>query len=81
MNNSNPSTKPVGKRDQRILILAPTGRDAELSARIMAEAWLSPYICASIREICREINKGAGVVFLTEESLPSWHSRPRVRFS
>jgi signal transduction histidine kinase/CheY-like chemotaxis protein len=59
----------VNVRDERILILTPTGRDAELSARFLAEAKLSPYICGDIDHLCREIVIGAGVAFLTEESL------------
>jgi len=56
-------------RDERILILAPTGRDAELSARFLADAKLSPYISGDIDDLCEQIEASAGVVFLTEEAL------------
>ncbi len=56
-------------RDQRILILAPTGRDAGLAARFLADAHLSAFICDSIEELCEQIRAGAGLVFLTEEGL------------
>ncbi len=58
-----------GRRDRRILILAPTGRDAELTARFLRDASLVSHECVTIDELCREMHRGAGVVFLTEESL------------
>ena len=60
------SKKP---RDQTILILAPTGRDAELTARFLAEASLRARACVTIDDICDQMKQGAGVVVLTEESL------------
>jgi signal transduction histidine kinase/CheY-like chemotaxis protein len=56
-------------RDERILILAPTGRDAEMTARFLDEANLSSQICADIEEMCREMLAGCGLVFLTGEAL------------
>ena len=56
-------------RDQTILILAPTGRDAELTARFLAEASLRARACVTIDDICDQMKQGAGVVVLTEESL------------
>jgi signal transduction histidine kinase/CheY-like chemotaxis protein len=60
---------PRSERNQRILILAPTGRDAELTARILADASLLPHICPTIDEVSEQMKRGAGVVLLTEESL------------
>jgi len=56
-------------RDQTILILAPTGRDAELTSRFLAEASLRAHVCVTIDDICDQMKQGAGVVLLTEESL------------
>jgi hypothetical protein len=56
-------------RDQTILILAPTGRDAELTARFLAEASLRARVCVTIDDICDQMKQAAGVVLLTEESL------------
>src|SRR5215831_2634759 len=56
-------------RDQRILILTPTGRDAELMSRFLADASLVPQICITIDDVSEQTSKGAGVVLLTEESL------------
>jgi signal transduction histidine kinase len=56
-------------RDERILILAPTGRDAEMTARFLTQAGLSSEVCEDIYALCREIQIGSGLVFLTGEAL------------
>jgi signal transduction histidine kinase/ActR/RegA family two-component response regulator len=56
-------------RDERILILAPTGRDAEMTARFLTEAGMRGEVCAHVQELCREILIGSGLVFLTDEAL------------
>jgi signal transduction histidine kinase len=56
-------------RDERILILAPTGRDAEMTARFLGEAKLQAQVCATMEEMCREILAGSGLAFLTGEAL------------
>ena len=55
--------------DERILILAPTGRDAAMTARFLTEAGLAVKVCDNIQELCREILIGSGLVFLTGEAL------------
>ncbi|HEY0375860.1 MAG TPA: ATP-binding protein [Pyrinomonadaceae bacterium] len=57
------------KRDQRILILAPTGRDAALTARFLDESGLPWEICGSIEELCQQLLDGAGLISLTGEAL------------
>ncbi len=61
--------EPRDKRDQRILILAPTGRDAALTARFLDEGGLPWEICGRIEELCQKMHDGAGLVFLTGEVL------------
>ena len=58
-------------RDERILILAPTGRDAEMTARYLLEAGLRAETCGHIEELCEETREGAGMIFLTGEALTS----------
>ncbi|HSB12335.1 MAG TPA: PAS domain S-box protein [Blastocatellia bacterium] len=55
--------------DERVLILAPTSGDAELSRSILSGAGLECEVFSDIRELCRELDDGAGVVLLTEEPL------------
>jgi signal transduction histidine kinase len=56
-------------RDERILILAPTGRDAALTARFVGEAGLAAQLCASVEELCERMHAGAGLAFITGEAL------------
>src|SRR3982751_3544915 len=55
--------------EQRILLLAPTGKDARLSQAFLAEAGLAGTICSDIAAMCAELEAGAGVLVITEETL------------
>jgi signal transduction histidine kinase/ActR/RegA family two-component response regulator len=57
--------------DQRILILAPIGRDAAMTQRFLGDANLPSEVCGSIEEMCRKILEGSGLAFLTGEALTS----------
>src|SRR5688572_21065086 len=63
------SLEPHGSRDETILILAPTGRDAELTLRFIKDAGHPAEMCGSVAELCRRMNEGTGLVFLTGEAL------------
>lgn len=63
------SAKPQPNRDQRILILAPTGKDASLMARFLNGAGLQAEICNDVEETCREMAESAGLAFITGEVL------------
>lgn len=52
---------------ERVLVLAPTAADAELTRSILREAKLGCYVCADTRELSRELRVGAGAALLTEE--------------
>ncbi len=56
-------------RPDRILIVAPVGRDAELIAAQLRGAGLSCAICPDVPGLCAELEPGAGAVILTEEAL------------
>ena len=55
--------------ERRVLVLAPTGRDAANSVALLGKAGLACVACRDIAALCREIAVGVGVVLLTEESL------------
>ncbi len=55
--------------EQRVLILAPVGRDGPLTARFFTGEGLTPYICASLNELCSEIERGAAAAVVTSEAL------------
>jgi signal transduction histidine kinase len=53
----------------RILILAPTGRDAALTCALLSKANLQCHVCASIDDVAQEIASGAGAAVVAEEAL------------
>jgi len=57
--------------EQRILLLAPTGKDARLSQSFLAEAGLACTVCSSIAAMCAQLEEGAGSLVVTEEALTS----------
>ena len=54
---------------EQALVLAPLGRDADIAARMLAEAGLSTRICADLVALRRELDIGAGFAVVTEEAL------------
>ena len=61
-----PTTDP---REQRILVLAPTGRDAALITAALTRHGLNSMICPDVACVCREMAAGAGMVLIAEEGL------------
>ncbi len=59
----------VRRLEERVLILAPTRKDAAVSYAILTEAGLASVACSDLEDVCRELEAGAGTVILTEEAL------------
>ncbi|HLX10692.1 MAG TPA: ATP-binding protein [Thermoanaerobaculia bacterium] len=59
-------------REERVLVLAPTGRDAPLACQVLADAGLACTTCADGEELWRKIKSGAGAAILAEEALSGW---------
>lgn len=55
-------------RDERVLILAPTGRDASLTERYLAEASITAEPCERMEELCAKLLSGAGAALISEEA-------------
>ena len=53
----------------RVLLLAPTGRDAEITSSILGEAGFDCTTCSSAEELCKRIEEGVGAVLVTAEAL------------
>jgi PAS domain S-box-containing protein len=53
--------------EQRILVLAPTTKDAALTEAILVQAGMACVCCATPEEICQQLDVGAAAVVLAEE--------------
>jgi signal transduction histidine kinase/CheY-like chemotaxis protein len=56
---------------ERILVLAPTGRDATLAATAIGGAGIAAEVCATMEALCDAIEEGAGAALITDEALNS----------
>lgn len=53
----------------RVLVVAPVGRDGELTCQVLADAGIAAVRCADLDEVAREIAAGAGALLLTVDAL------------
>ena len=60
-----------GASSERILILAPGGRDAEVAAQLLQEAGSATLVCADVVRLSEEIVKGAGCAVVVEDVIAS----------
>jgi signal transduction histidine kinase/ActR/RegA family two-component response regulator len=88
--------RPVDANSEAVLILAPRGRDAALTARLLERDGLKAHACPDIDALCRGVEAGAGAALLSEEVLdaeavarltallaeqPPWSDFPLLAFS
>ena len=66
--SASPERRELSQRD-RILVLAPTGDDAPIAARILREQGLQPFIVPDLTALAHEIEQGAGVALIASEAL------------
>jgi PAS domain S-box-containing protein len=55
--------------EERILVLAPRGRDAQVIAQVLAGSALNCTTCDDYAELMRELDLGAGAAVIAEEAL------------
>jgi PAS domain S-box-containing protein len=87
------SKNPGDEAAKRVLIAAPTAKDAEITRSLLTAAGLACFVCSSLRSLANEMDAGAGAVLLTEEAItgagiddvlaalnkqPSWSDLPVV---
>ncbi len=58
-----------GSKEQRVLLRTATGKDAALTKSVLERAGMPAYACASVEELAREIEHGAGMLLIAEEVL------------
>lgn len=59
--------------DERIIIVAPIGRDGRAMADYLTANGFRAQLCSTLLECAAEVQQGAGVLLLTEESLELAH--------
>jgi signal transduction histidine kinase/CheY-like chemotaxis protein len=59
--------------DFRVLILAPRGRNAQLTENILEKAGIATFVCRDALQLCEEIIEPAGAVVVCEEALNRAH--------
>jgi signal transduction histidine kinase/CheY-like chemotaxis protein len=64
-----PRTAAVASYDERVLVRTPTGRDAEIAERALRESQLDVLVCVDGQHLCREIERGAAAVLMTDDVL------------
>jgi signal transduction histidine kinase/FixJ family two-component response regulator len=79
--------------EKRVLLVAPTARDGEITRSLLAKAGLTCVVCENLNHLVKELHVGAGAVLLTEEAItgegieellttvaeqPSWSDIPVV---
>ncbi len=63
-------TKPiVNDLDERVIVLAPTTRDASTTETILNDVGIACCLCQSIPQLCDEARRGAGAAIVTEEAV------------
>jgi signal transduction histidine kinase/CheY-like chemotaxis protein len=55
--------------ERRILILPPTSRDGAMTAELLQRDGLHPFVCATVRELCAEMERGGAILIVTQEAL------------
>jgi two-component sensor histidine kinase len=58
-----------GAHSERVLILAPLGRDAEVASALLTEGGWRNLICKTLGDVRKELERGAGLLLIAEEAL------------
>jgi signal transduction histidine kinase len=56
-------------QSERVLVLAPSGRDAAIARTILEEAGRTATVCMDLACLCRELDDGVGAALIVEEAL------------
>jgi len=58
----------VGQAEERVLVLAPTGRDAVLACTFLIRAGVRARTCRDMDSLCRELQTPTGAALISEEA-------------
>ncbi len=66
----------IPRISERSLVLAPRGRDGKVASAMLEEAGIRATICASVPDLVREIDAGAGIAVVTDDALRTSDLKP-----
>jgi signal transduction histidine kinase len=66
--------------ERRIVICAPTGRDAALTAKVLQSVGIHSIVCANSEELMVQLPLGAGALLLVEEVVSGTGMRPLAEY-
>ena len=69
-----------GDTSERAIVLAPTGRDANVAASLIREAGFVADVCADLDALIREMSAGAGLAIIANEAVKTADLRSLVRW-
>ena len=55
--------------EQRVLVLAPTSKDAELTRSVLDTAGIESFGCRDLNEMCDQLEAGAAAILLPEDAV------------
>jgi signal transduction histidine kinase/CheY-like chemotaxis protein len=58
-----------GQIDERVLVLAPTGRDAVLIGEMLEKEGAACSACSTVEDLAKKLEEGAGMALFAEEAL------------
>src|SRR5215212_8196867 len=61
--------EPIAAIEGRILLLAPTRKDAAAAGNVFATAGLALTLCDDLAGLCAEIERGAAVAIVPDEAI------------
>jgi signal transduction histidine kinase/CheY-like chemotaxis protein len=64
-----PVTANTEQLEQRVLVLAPIGRDAQAASQHLTESKLVGVVCDSVDDLLIKLSEGAAIALVTEEAL------------
>lgn len=66
---SRPTPTIDAQPEQRVLILAPTKKDGQVSLALLAHAAIPALMCTNLEQLSAELSAGAGALVVTEDAL------------
>ena len=69
MNDAGRQGRDAQSLETRVLVLAPTAKDGELTRAMLARASIACMSCGDAAQVCEQLKAGAGAVLVAEEAV------------